>query len=391
MTTLTTTQSTLEKTRWAWMTLLLFMITRVGIALIAYTAIILLPANSEPAPYHLRGTEHVLLDVFGSRWDTGFYVSIAEEGYVNVADPFPSTPFFPLLPLLMRGVMVVTGDAVVAGLLITHVALLAAAMLFYRLVALQWGQAVAERAVWYLLIFPTSLFGSAIYTESLFLLSAIGALYAARRGHWWLAGLCGIATALTRLVGVIVAPLLVLEWVMQWKKGKDSAEISTFLATGLPPLGTLAYAAYLWSKFGDPLAFVKGSAAWGRVAQSPAIAIAQLFATPDEGWWNAIRAGHIHINNWIDFSFVLFFLLISFFLCYERRWSEGIFVWLGVMIPFASGLLMSQRRYMWVLFPVFIVLARWGKRPWVDRLITILFLLGLSIFTALFSQMYWVA
>ena len=52
---------------------------------------------------------------------------------------------------------------------------------------------------------------------------------------------------------------------------------------------------------------------------------------------------------------------------------------------------MSQRRYMWVLFPAFILLARWGERVWVDRLVTASSLmLGLGLFTALFANGYWV-
>jgi hypothetical protein len=77
-------------------------------------------------------------------------------------------------------------------------------------------------------------------------------------------------------------------------------------------------------------------------------------------------------------------------LLYQRRWSESIFVLLGVLIPLNSGLLMSQRRYMWVLFPAFILLARWGKHQWVDRAITILFISGLALYTALFANWYWV-
>jgi hypothetical protein len=46
---------------------------------------------------------------------------------------------------------------------------------------------------------------------------------------------------------------------------------------------------------------------------------------------------------------------------------------------------------MWVLFPAFILLARWGERPWVDKLITVVSLIGLAIFTALFANGYWVA
>jgi hypothetical protein len=51
---------------------------------------------------------------------------------------------------------------------------------------------------------------------------------------------------------------------------------------------------------------------------------------------------------------------------------------------------MSQRRYVWVLFPAFIILARWGENPWVDRGVTTASLMALSLFTALFANWYWV-
>jgi hypothetical protein len=46
---------------------------------------------------------------------------------------------------------------------------------------------------------------------------------------------------------------------------------------------------------------------------------------------------------------------------------------------------------MWALFPAFILMARWGERLWVDRLLTVLFLVGLALYTALFANGYWVA
>jgi hypothetical protein len=53
---------------------------------------------------------------------------------------------------------------------------------------------------------------------------------------------------------------------------------------------------------------------------------------------------------------------------------------------------MSQRRYLWILFPAFILLARWGmKRPWLDKAITVTFISLLALFTALFANWYWVA
>lgn len=376
--------------RRVWMPVMLFAVTRLGIFLVAYLGAGLIANGSNPPPYHLRGTENVLLDVFGSRWDTGFYVSIAEEGYKYEGVPLPSVAFFPLLPLLMRALAAVVGDALVAGILISNGALLLASLLFYQLVADGWGEEVADRAVWYWLIFPTAFFGSAVYTESLFLLTAVGALYFARRGYWEVAALLGIATALTRFVGLIVAPLLLLEWWMQRRNGNGNAPLWGLLAPTAVPLGTLAYMAYLWRVFGDPLAFVHGAAAWARQPASPLTTMSGLLQTPAAGWGAALLAGQIHLDNWIDLAFVLVFLLLGFVLLYQRRWSEGVFVLLGVLIPFSSGLLMSQRRYVWVLFPVFILLAQWGKRPWVDRLVTAVSLICLALFMIMFANGYWV-
>ena len=378
--------------RWLWMPLTLFTITRLGIALVAYLAVPLLAQSSSPPPYHLRSADNVLLDVFGSRWDTGFYVSIAEEGYVYQGVDLPSVAFFPLLPLVMRALTPLTGDPLLAGILISNLALLLAAILFHRLVARSHDQRLADRATWYLLIFPTAFFGMAVYTESLFLLFAIGALYFARRGYWEISALLGTAGAMTRLMGLLIAVLLLVEW---WQQRRAAAagrrpSLLTLLAPAAVPLGTLAYSAYLWRAFGDPLAFVHGAAAWARQPQSPLQLLAGLFQTPAGGWASALLSGRLPLNDWIDFAFVTLFLILGLLLLRHRRWSEGTFVTLGVLLSLSSGLWMSQRRYVWVLFPAFIILARWGDRPWADRLITTISLLTLALFTALFANGYWV-
>ena len=155
-------------------------------------------------------------------------------------------------------------------------------------------------------------------------------------------------------------------------------------------LGTVAYMVYLWRLFGDPLAFANASAAWGREPTSPLITIADLLQQPVEGWRAALLAGSLPLDNWIDMLAVLAFLGLGVVLLTQRRWSEGVFVVLGSLVPLSSGLLMSQRRYVWVLFPAFVLLARWGGRRWIDRTITLLFLLGLGLFTAMFANWYWV-
>jgi Gpi18-like mannosyltransferase len=383
--------SELRVARWIWKPLMLFAVTRLAIAFIAYLAVPLI-ADSQVPIYHLRPEASVVLDVFGSRWDTGFYVSIAEEGYRYEGVELPSVPFFPLLPLLMRTLTPLVGDTLLAGVLISNVTLLLTVVLFYRLVAAGWGQQMADRTIWYFLIFPAAFFGSAIYTESLFLLCAIGALYFARRGYWEVAALLGIAATMTRFVGIIVAVMLLVEWWVQRRTATNNKRPSVFalLAPAAVPLGTLAYMAYLQRAFGDPLAFVHGAAAWARRPQSPFTTLAGLIEKPVGGWGSGLLSGNIHLDNWLDFAFVAVFLALGFMLLYQKHWSEGVFVTLGILITMSSGLLMSQRRYMWVLFPAFIVLAQWGDRPWADKLITTISLVCLALFTAMFANGYWV-
>lgn len=380
----------LRTARWLWMPLLAFLITRMGIMAVAYFSTPIIADSSVP-PYHLR-PDNILLDVFGSRWDTGFYLSIAMEGYRYQGVSLPSVAFFPLLPLAIRATMLMTGDPLVAGILVANLALLGAMILLYRLVSLSADTSTAERSVWYMLIFPVSFFGSAIYSESLFLLTTIGALYLAYRNRWGLAAIIAFLAGLTRLMGILLAPVLFIEWLVRRRQADNSPRppIWGLVASLGAPLGTAFYMLYLQLGFGDPLAFRHASAVWGRMPSSPLQTISELFTRPAEGWLSAIFAGRIHLDNWFDFITVLIFIALGIYLLVKKRWSFAAFVLLGASMAVSSGLLMSQRRYMWVLFPAFILLAEWGKRPWVDRLIWIFSLLGLGLFTAMFANWYWV-
>ncbi|HRF47543.1 MAG TPA: mannosyltransferase family protein [Anaerolineales bacterium] len=372
-----------------WVPFTAFLVTRLGIALVGYVAEPLMVDNLAPPPYHIR-PDQILLDIFGSRWDTGFYLSIATEGYRHEAVPLPSTAFFPLLPILIGALTIVTGDMLFSGLIVSNAALLGASVLFYSWVDDTWGAETAGRSVWYLLLFPASLFGSAIYSESLYLLLGIGAVYAAGRGRWGIAAVLAYGAGLTRLLGVLVAVLLIAQAWRDWRGLGFKTRILVALAIVAAPLGLLSYMSYLGAAFGDPLAFAHASAAWGRVAASPLQTLGLLVQTPPEGWPTAIAAGRLPLDNWIDALSVAFFLGLGLILLGQRQWGPGLYVTLGALLPLSSGLLMSQRRYMWILFPAFVLLARWGARPGVDRAIATLFALGLGLCMALFANWYWV-
>ncbi len=141
--------------------------------------------NPEWTPGALSGPAHWLVEPM-RLWDGSWYRLVAVFGY----EPGKSAnaAFFPLYPWLMKWGHQLTGwSPETIGYIISNVAFLGALILLYRLVTVDFNQVIASRTLWAVALFPTAFFFSAVYTESLFLLLAVGTLYAARRGEWLLA------------------------------------------------------------------------------------------------------------------------------------------------------------------------------------------------------------
>ena len=142
------------------------------------------------------------------QWDFGYYQKIAEFGY-EAKDG--SLAFYPLFPWLLRLVAYISGSYLAAGLIVSGIASVAAAVLLRRLVQLDYDSGVALRSVWFFLIFPTGYFLHVGYSESLFLALAFGSVLAARVDRWRLAGLLGAFCWLTRATGAVLVPTLGVE------------------------------------------------------------------------------------------------------------------------------------------------------------------------------------
>ncbi|MGE4427903.1 MAG: hypothetical protein AB7G37_15750 [Solirubrobacteraceae bacterium] len=148
----------------------------------------------------------------GCRYDATWYLLIARDGY-DAADPSRSA-FFPLYPYLMAAIASPFGSGgaatVVAGLVLSAAAAIGFLTLLHRAVSGFRDPAAATTVVRIAAYLPPAVVLSALYTEGLFLLLSLGALVAARRDRWALAGLLGAAAAACRSVGVLlVVPLLV--------------------------------------------------------------------------------------------------------------------------------------------------------------------------------------
>ena len=149
-------------------------------------------AKYEVKHFHITDPKAVLEShdgLLGS--DAGWYQTIAAHGYGAL--PRSATRFFPLLPLLDRGLHDVTSLTVgIASLLITNLAALLLGMGIYALVRSEWHDTLlARRAVWLIMLAPPAFVFVMGYSEALLVLLAVAFFLAIRRGTWWWAALFG--------------------------------------------------------------------------------------------------------------------------------------------------------------------------------------------------------
>lgn len=332
------------------------------------------------------------------RWDTTWYVIIADSGYQYDKR---STVFFPLYPLLVRGANhLLPRGSFEAALAVSALACLAALVVVHRLTAEITDDAgIARRTTFYLLAFPTGFYLAAGYNESLFIALAAGSLYCMRRGHWWAAGaLAGFASG-TRLAGILLTLAFGYEYLRQ--RGFSPRRIRPdALALALAPVGLLLYAAYCWKTFGDPLYFQEAQANWFRSG----------FSTP----WGTLTdvyqmvlqtrpvLGPTAVRNIINLGTVLAVLgLLAIAL--DRQWGLGrehaylvIFSTGIVLLPLSSPIdadypLSSMWRFALECTPIFMVLAKMGRNAHFDRVFTMVALAVQGVMILTFVQNQFVA
>jgi hypothetical protein len=329
------------------------------------------------------------------RWDSGWYIGIATQGYHYNGDPNDqqAVAFFPLYPLISRFVALVAGISPAhALLLVANLAAVLAVLLLTKLVRREHGDEVALLAVAFLSFYPGSLFLSAGYTEALALLLILScfALLNDRR-YVLAAAVAGLAVA-TRSVGIVLTPVLL--WELWLRFGADRRQFAwrAVACIVLATSGLWIYMIYLGIAFGHPLAFADAQAAWhGNVSLGSRL-VAALTLQP------LLR---LHVADFspagLDLWFLLLFLLLTA-LAWKRLSSLlGLFMLGVLMLPYLSlsgGPVgpPSMMRFCLLAFPAFIVLAVECRRAlWLGAIIIGLFAALLALDSALFAQWYWVA
>lgn len=208
--------------------------------------------------------DHPALDGW-VRWDAAHYIAVAEIGY-GEGNPSPGQGlgFFPLFPLVMRalvklpGVTASTEAYAVAALLIANVSFLIAVVLLTILAHRDRPRGETLSTVLVFCLSPFAFFFNAAYSESFFMVLAIGALLLAQRGRWLGAGaVAGLATA-TRLAGLALIPALLYGAYRAGLRGWRLAMIGVLASTGF-----LGWTLFTALRHDDPLAYFTAQENWG--------------------------------------------------------------------------------------------------------------------------------
>lgn len=345
------------------------------------------------------------------QWDFGYYQKIAEFGYSGTDG---SAAFYPLFPWLVRLVAYFSKSSLAAGLIVSGIASIVAAILLRRLVRLDYPASVAMRSVWFFLIFPTAYFLHVGYSEGLFLALALACILAARVERWWLAGVLGAFCWMTRAPGAVLVPALAVEATQQYwvrrnscshgavspcesdQAGKASAQRAGYSKTGrsswnwrwlwiaIVPAGFGVYLLINWCVNGDPFAFLR----------TRKISFEQSFALPLAGIRQAIWA---HYPTPREAEMVgaqeLFFVALGF-VCTIISWIKlrpVYAMWMtGSWILSASvNFFRSTPRYTLTMFPIFILFALLGRNRFWAGVLTVWSLLLFALFAVLFARGEW--
>jgi hypothetical protein len=337
---------------------------------------------------------------YWAAWDGGWYTTIATDGYFNAA----STSFFPLYPLLIWLGTRLGGGPAIWGIAISVAALLPALYFLYQLTERLFDRRAARAAILAFALFPSAFFLNAVYTESLFVVTSIGTIWALRvRRNLVLACVFAYFAMLTRNVGVFL--LVPIAW--HWLQRRRELGWSSALYIGFSASGLAAYMYYLWQVRGDPLYFaVAQRETWGRSFANPIDTLGKAWSTAVFG---ARYAFHPHamfggtgaepaFKASDTFNMILLFVLVFLLVMAIGRLPLDLWLYSAVVMaapiltPSPFWALTSFSRYFLAAFPLFCIVGFELSRHWLLRWAVLAASATWGIYlTLLFVTWRWVA
>ena len=276
----------------------------------------------------------------------------------------------------------------VAGLIICNIFAFLSFWIMYLTFKLDFSEKETKYALLSYAVMPTSFFLNSIYTEPIFIASALACVYYARVGKWWYAGLAGALATLTRNLGIFLFLFLLYEFIVAYPQLRKKRYAIVPLL--LPPAAVLLYMSYNLYLFGDPLTFISSQQGWGR-----------HLGWPWQNIWNNLLL--TFANNpanqpgvTLD-SFTVIISLVglsctTFLLKFKVHKSYLVVGWLWFIIPLAFSAtelpLYSMSRFVLPIFPLYLFFARLPEKVFYCYIA--ISAVTLLLCTSLFINWYWI-
>jgi hypothetical protein len=376
-------------------------------------------------------------------WDGYRYEEIAEQGYMfhqpgaskeEKESPFVDTGgpekrlknvvWYPLYPMLARGVMWISGmKAVMALTAVSWTCCLLGTVVMFGYVRRHYearaeklrlagagtfgGTAADSAAVWAaaaLLFGPCAIFLYANFTESLFVLLLGLFLYCIQARWWWRAAAVAAVASASRSQGVLLGPILGLTFLVRGAPIPMRLRLIRLPVMGvISEIGLACYVVFLWRQFGDPLAFMHAQWYW-----NVGIGLQQILYAADPT--NAMA--HVQYlmlyNGPIDWprlweALCLFWPPIVLLIWGWRYLSLELqlVAWVFWGLPYVSNCMagnpkfdtqwMSMGRFMAVSLPLYVIFgAMFERRRWLGMLFLVTWAAAFGVFAYKYGSGAWV-
>ena len=367
-----------------------FLFWRVGTLLIAFFAVNYIPLLGE----NFFGGKLINYNQNPLFWgwanyDGEHFSSIALFGYKSLQQFY-----FPLYPFLIRSLAIFFdpefSSYVVSGILISNASLFLALIGLYKLARLDYSEKVSKLAIILILLFPTSFYFGAVYTESIFLCLAVWSFYLFRTNKFLFASILAMLSSSTRVVGITILPAFLVN--IFWDRKLIKKELLSLLFI---PMGLLSYMYYLFLYWGGTIKLYQAYKLFGEQRSGHLVLLPQVFyryffkIIPNLSWDYLPVVFAVLLETFAATLF-LYLIIISF---RKIRWDYWMFSVLGYLIPTTSGSFSSMPRYLILIFPMFFVLAQKLEFAKKSLLIGIFLILATMLIVAesLFFRGYFVS
>lgn len=194
---------------------------------------------------------HGVWPMLATQWDSRWYLGIADHGYTHAlgtAYDHNNLAFFPLYPLLVKAVAVLTpGTRASTGLALAWLASLIAAWGVFAVGDLLGGRRVGILLTVLWAAYPVGLVQWMGYTESLFTAFAAWTLYAVLTERWLYAAAGSVLAGLTRPTGIALAAAVTVTALLALRTRFSPRALTAALTA---PLGWCAYVGWVGVRLG---------------------------------------------------------------------------------------------------------------------------------------------